>query len=66
MKELHHVHENVREALTFDMVSHNILLSKLEGDGFDEWTVRRTRNWLESRIQREVVNGSESKGIDDK
>ncbi|KAJ7395964.1 RNA-directed DNA polymerase from mobile element jockey-like protein [Pitangus sulphuratus] len=41
----------------FDRVPHNILLSKLDRD--DEWTVRWIRKWLDSCIQRVVVNGSE-------
>lgn len=35
----------------FDAVLHNILLSRLEGDGY-EWTVRWARNWLDRHIQR--------------
>lgn len=45
----------------FDMVPHNVFVTKLENYGSDGWTVRRIRNWLDGHMQRAAANHSMSK-----
>ncbi|KAJ7424348.1 RNA-directed DNA polymerase from mobile element jockey-like protein [Pitangus sulphuratus] len=42
----------------FDMVPHNSLLSILKRDGFDGWTVRWIRNWLDGHTERTTAQSS--------
>lgn len=45
----------------FDMIPHHILISKLERDEFEGWTVSWMNNCLDSRSQRSGVHGSVSR-----
>ncbi|CAM5135856.1 unnamed protein product, partial [Natator depressus] len=44
----------------FDMVSHNILASKLKKYRLDEWNIRWIESWLDFQAQQVVIDGSMS------
>jgi len=44
----------------FDTVPHSILLETLAAHGLDECTLCWTKNWLNDRAQKVVVNGIKS------
>jgi len=42
----------------FDMVLHHTLISKLARHGFEAWTMRWIKNWLNDDSKKDVINGS--------
>ena len=68
---LHYCHENVDKgkpvdiiyldfSKAFDRVPHSRLIYKLESYGFNKCIIAWIQNWLNSRVQRVVLNGSAS------
>ncbi|TRZ25065.1 hypothetical protein HGM15179_002082 [Zosterops borbonicus] len=48
----------------FDKVPHNIILSKLDRDGFDVWTVKQIRHWIQCTFSK-FADDTKPSGVDD-